>query len=872
MVLQSNSGSEIIIADEPQVGPKREPVVTGLADGGWIVNWRGNDALDYGIYQRRFDADGKPVGEMSQVNTYVLRAQLEPSTALLSDGGWVVTWSSYSESDNGYLISQRRYDANGEATGDEVRVSNRAIGDRSGPSVTAFSDGGWVVTWSTVSPDESGFGIYQQRYGSNGDAVGGEIKVNTSTVGRENDTSVAVLPDGGWIVTWSTLGQGGSGSGVYQQRYASNGNVVGDEIKVNSFTAGAKDDADVAVLSDGGWVVTWASFGQDGGNFGVYQQRYKADGSVFGGENLVNTSTRGLQSEPSIAALDDGGWLVSWNAHRGSNLLDICQQLYDADGNKVGSEVVVNYVRSGDQDQPTITVLADGGWAIAWADGVHGRSVHVKHFSEAIFGSAKSETIVGTAGNEYLVGHGGNDTLDGKGGADVMIGGKGDDTYIVDNFNDIVQEKAGDGTDLVIASISYTLTDYVQDLRLTGTSRLRGTGNEQDNKITGNGSANQLDGKGGVDTMVGGAGSDTYFVDNSADKVVERTREGTDLVNSSASYVLPENVENLTLIPGKNINGTGNDSANTIIGNGWDNRLDGRGGTDIMIGGAGNDTYIVDSKADRVQELAGHGTDLIVVPFSFSLTDDIANIENLTLSGKKNIDGTGDNLANRITGNSGNNVLDGLGGADTLIGGKGNDSYYIDDSRDKITELAGEGVDIVYSEISYALSGSLENLTLIGFKGISGAGNGSANVLVGNFGNNKLSGYSGNDTIDGGEGLDVINGGKGIDRLYGGSGADVFVFAKGDTGNSRATADTIFDFSNSDSIDLSAWDANSKKSGIQAFDFVGSKSFSAKAGELRYTKNASDTRIEGDTNGDGKSDFVIYIDDAFALKLDHFIF
>ncbi|WP_308311328.1 calcium-binding protein [Shinella sp. CPCC 101442] len=830
------------------------------------------DAGDHGIYQLRFNADGEPVGEISQVNTYIPDAQLEPSTALLSDGGWVVTWSSYSESDSGYLISQRRYNADGDAIGDEISVSSRAIRDRSGPSVTAFTDGGWVVTWSTVLPDESGFGIYQQRYGSNGNAVGEENKVNTSTVGKENDTAVAVLPDGGWIVTWSTAGQDGSGSGVYQQRYASNGNGVGGEIKVNSFTAGAKDDVDVAVLSDGGWVITWASFGQDGSNFGVYQQRYKADGSVSGGEKLVNTSTVGHQSEPSIAALDDGGWIVTWNATTGRNLLDIYQQLYDSDGNKVGSEVVVNYVRNNNQQQPTITSLADGGWVVAWADDTPRSSVHVKYFSEAIFGSATSEKIVGTSGNEYLVGYGGNDTLNGEGGADVLIGGKGDDTYFVDNLNAIVQEKAGEGTDLVIASISYTLTEYVQNLKLTGTSRLRGTGNEQDNKITGNSSANQLDGKGGVDILVGGGGSDTYFVDSSADKVMEKAREGTDLVNSSASFVLSDNVENLTLIGTKNINGTGNDIANTIRGNAYNNRLDGRGGADIMIGSAGNDTYIVDSKADRVQELAGQGTDLIVVPFSFSLTDDVANIENLTLSGSKNIDGTGDNLVNRITGNSGNNVLDGLGGADTLIGGKGNDSYYVDISGDKITELAGEGVDTVYSEVSYALSGSLENLTLIGFKGISGAGNGSANVLVGNSGNNKLSGYSGKDRIDGGGGSDVINGGKGIDRLYGGSGADIFVFAKGDTGNTRVTADTIFDFSSSDSIDLSAWDANSKKSGAQEFNFVGSKAFSGKAGELRYTKNVSDTRIEGDTNGDGKSDFVIYLDDAFALKVDHFLF
>ena len=136
----------------------------------------------------------------------------------------------------------------------------------------------------------------------------------------------------------------------------------------------------------------------------------------------------------------------------------------------------------------------------------------------------------------------------------------------------------------------------------------------------------------------------------------------------------------------------------------------------------------------------------------------------------------------------------------------------------------------------------------------------------------KAIGGTGNDTLRGSAGADVLDGGAGLDKLYGFGGADIFVFEKGDTGKTQATADTIYDFTSADSIDLSNWDADSSKTGTQDFAFVGTKAFSGDAGELRYTKTASDTWIEGDTNGDKVADFIIHLDDAVALKATYFDF
>jgi trimeric autotransporter adhesin len=376
-------------------------------------------------------------------------------------------------------------------------------------------------------------------------------------------------------------------------------------------------------------------------------------------------------------------------------------------------------------------------------------------------GNGLDNIITGNDGNNILDGGAGNDTLNGGVGADNMIGGAGNDTYIVDNTGDIVNENTSTGIDIVQSSISYTLTTNVENLTLTGIANINGTGNSLDNIITGNAGNNILDGGLGADNMTGGAGNDTYIVDNAGDIVTEATGAGTDVVQSSITYTLTPNVENLTLTGTASINGTGNALDNIITGNAGNNILDGGLGADNMTGGAGNDTYIVDNTGDIVTEATGAGTDNVQASISYTLTD---NVENLTLTGTANINGTGNALDNIITGNSGNNTLDGgtgndtlIGGlgADTTIGGTGNDTYIVDNAGDIVTEATGAGTDNVQSSISYTLTANVENLTLTGTADINGTGNSLDNTITGNAGNNILDGGAGNNTLIGGDGNDT---------------------------------------------------------------------------------------------------------------------
>ncbi len=394
----------------------------------------------------------------------------------------------------------------------------------------------------------------------------------------------------------------------------------------------------------------------------------------------------------------------------------------------------------------------------------------------------------GSSGNNTITGNSANNTLNGGAGTDTLAGGLGDDIYVVDTTTDTITEAAGEGTDTVQSSVTYTLAAAnVENLTLTGAGVINGTGNALSNIIAGNGANNTLsgldgddtlDGGAGTDTLVGGLGNDIYIVDTATDTITEAAGAGTgaDTVRSSVTYTLTAaNVENLTLIGSAAINGTGSAINNVIIGNSANNTLNGGTGVDTLAGGLGDDIYVVDTTADTITELAGEGSDTVQSSVTYTLI--AANVENLTLTGTGVINGTGNAqnnviignaVVNTLTGGDGDDTLDGGAGIDTLIGGLGNDIYIITGTNDEISELADGGTDTVQSAVTYTLTGAagwqnVENLTLTGTGVINGTGNALNNVIMGNSAVNTLTGSDGDDTLDGGAGIDTLIGGLGND-------------------------------------------------------------------------------------------------------------
>jgi serralysin len=422
---------------------------------------------------------------------------------------------------------------------------------------------------------------------------------------------------------------------------------------------------------------------------------------------------------------------------------------------------------------------------------------NLQNVEDVLIQGSGAFSVIGNALNNGMVGNNDNNLLDGGLGADFMVGGAGNDTYIVDNIGDVVLETStlASEIDTVRSSVTYVLGANLENLTLTGTANINGVGNAQNNVLIGNDGDNQLNGGLGLDTLIGGKGNDAYGIDQVGELslVQENANEGTDTLYIGYNAADPrffgssvdltgnlQNVENIILQGSGAFNLTGNSLNNALTGNADNNTLDGGTGADTLDGGAGNDTYIVDNVGDVVIERGTSASEIDTVNSTISYTLG-ANVENLNLLGVGDINGTGNALNNRITGNYEDNILDGGAGADFMAGGRGDDTYIVDNIGDVISETSEVNfeIDSVFASVTYTLSANLENLTLTGTANINAIGNNRNNVLIGNDGSNQLNGGLGLDTMSGGKGDDAYavdqagelaliqeNAGEGKDSLY----------------------------------------------------------------------------------------------------------
>lgn len=354
----------------------------------------------------------------------------------------------------------------------------------------------------------------------------------------------------------------------------------------------------------------------------------------------------------------------------------------------------------------------------------------------------------------------GNDLLLGTLGESFMLGGLGDDIYVVDSIGDTVLEYVNEGVDLIRSNVTIgLLAANVENLTLMGASAINAKGNGLSNLIIGNAANNILNGGSGNDTLKAGLGNDTYVVDAVADVVTENLNEGTDTVQSSVSIgSLAVNVENLMLMGTAAINGTGNELANYMVGNGANNGLSGGLGGDIIRGGLGNDTLD-----------GGDGSDWVDYrDMSAAVTVNLSNTSTAQNTGAAGLDLL-TNFEN-IFGGSGNDTLIGNVNANIIRAGLGNDSLD-----------GGAGIDYAdYRDFNGALT---VNLALTTAQNTGAAGTDTLinfeNVL-GGAGNDTLSGNALANRIEGNVGNDLLSGAAGNDALLGGAGNDTYQFARTD--------------------------------------------------------------------------------------------
>ena len=304
-------------------------------------------------------------------------------------------------------------------------------------------------------------------------------------------------------------------------------------------------------------------------------------------------------------------------------------------------------------------------------------------FNDTLLGGAGVDIFDGDLGSDVLAGYGGNDILaGGSGAANTLIGGLGDDVYRVSAVGDSLVEYAGEGRDRVETTLNaYTLRDHIEDLRYTGAGAFTGTGNAAANVIEGGAGNDVLIGRGGDDTLLGGQGQDT--IDYSAAGAAVTVRLDVNAV-SQDGYGGRDTLSSIENATGSAFDDTiiGSDGANVLNGGAGRDTLSGGGGNDVLmggsgvantlIGGLGDDRFIVTAVGDSVVESAGQGVD--TVETSLAAMTLAANVENLTYTGAGGFTGTGNASSNTITSGAGADTLSGRGGNDTIVAGDGVDT------------------------------------------------------------------------------------------------------------------------------------------------------------------------------------------------------
>lgn len=295
--------NSIVASDQVQA-----TVVAG-ADGGFAIAWASSQAaggsFDYAVRLQAFDAQGVRVGGETQVNTSDALGQEHPGIAALHGGGYVVTWWSDSATAEGPGIYTRLIGANGAAVGSEVRLDTTSAGPQSAPAVTGLEGGGYVVTWDGTS------GIHAQRFDANGAALAPEARIDNVAAGAIAKPVAAALADGGYVIAWHSAAEDGSGLDVHAQRFGADGAATGPQTIVNTTLAGHQTSPAITAMPDGGYVIAWTSTDQDGSGDGVFAQRFDAAGNAVGSENPINNTTALNQADVSLAPAH-GGYVAAW--------------------------------------------------------------------------------------------------------------------------------------------------------------------------------------------------------------------------------------------------------------------------------------------------------------------------------------------------------------------------------------------------------------------------------------------------------------------------------------------------------------------------------------------------------------------------------
>lgn len=360
------------------------------------------------------------IGVETQLNSFSPDVQTFPTVAVAPTGNYVATWESNGQDGSGSGIFAQRYGADGTAVGGEFRVNTYTTGLQGHPSVAIDSAGDFVITWTDAdSEDGSGEGVFAQRYSATGVTNGGEFQVNNYTTGDQENSRIAMDASGDFVITWMSFGQDASFNGVYARRYSSTGVPAGPEFPVNTFTTSQQTFPKVAMSPTGDFTIVWSSYGEDGSKYGIFAQRYQSSGAPVGGEFQVNVNTTGQQISPSVAMDLAGDFVVTWQSnHVGANY-DVYARQFDSAGTPQGAEFRVNSYTTDIQGQPSVTMDTAGDFAVVWQSNTQDFSLNGVYLKQ--FNSGRAALTGDLQVNSFTSGNQGGPAIAGASAGDCVV-------------------------------------------------------------------------------------------------------------------------------------------------------------------------------------------------------------------------------------------------------------------------------------------------------------------------------------------------------------------------------------------------------------------------------------------------------------------
>jgi Ca2+-binding RTX toxin-like protein len=450
------------------------------------------------------------------------------------------------------------------------------------PRVLVLSDGQFIETWQTFEGGQ--LDVRARIFNASGVAAASDFVVNTTTASDQYDAVVTAFGDGKTIFAWASYD--GSQFDVRARIFNADGSIAGPDFIATSITANTQLNPTVTALADGRVVLAWQS--SDAGQSDIRLRVFNADGTPAAGDYVANSTTFDSQEDPSITALAGGGFALVWTTDEGG-LRDIRARVFNQDGVAIGADFIANSTTFDTQLRPSVAALAGGGFAVTW-DSSDGSEQDIRARIFNADGSAfapdfaVNTTIVGGQYNPQIVA-----LADGRFCITWDSFESGQTDIRARLFN---ADGSPAGPDLIVGTTTASNQGQpsiaaLADGRLVITWNSSEAG-QFDIRTTFL-DPNSFEGTFATDTWSGGAASEKMFGYAGDDTFLGGA--GDDYLNGG---------DNSDTLKGGRGNDTlhGGSSADLLAGNAGDDRLIGGNGSDSLKGGKGNDQFIYHSPAD----------------------------------------------------------------------------------------------------------------------------------------------------------------------------------------------------------------------------------------------------------------------------------